>query len=149
MEISAIQNFLQIFPTLATAGQPFRYQFPAVADAGCQVVINLAQVESLDAVPNEAELWAGLGLAYYHIPVEWESPRLENLQAFYALMDQLQGQMVFVHCARNMRVSSFVYLYRVQRLGQPPAECRPDLEKIWQPNEVWEAFIQKALGYER
>jgi len=149
MELSAIQNYLQIFPTLSTAGQPFRDQFPAVAAAGCQAMINLALVDSPDAVPDEAELWAGLGLAYYHLPVEWESPRPENLQAFYTLMDQLQGQMVFVHCARNMRVSSFVYLYRMQRLGQPPAECRLDLEKIWQPNEVWATFIQKALGYER
>ena len=65
---------------------------------------------------------------------------------FFDLMDLLEGQKVFVHCARNMRVSAFVYLYRVLRQGQSPAACRSDLEKIWQPDEVWAYFIQESLS---
>jgi len=145
-DLSSIQNFLQISPTLGTAGQPFREQFTLIAAAGYTSVINLALPTSWDAVPDEAEIVSGLGLAHYHIPVEWEAPTRQDLIQFFDLMDLLEGQKVFVHCARNMRVSAFVYLYRVLRQGQSPAACRSDLEKIWQPDEVWAYFIQESLS---
>jgi protein tyrosine phosphatase (PTP) superfamily phosphohydrolase (DUF442 family) len=144
-DLTSIQNFLQLSPTLATAGQPRREQFALIAGAGYDVVINLAMPDSWDAVPDEAELVTELGLAHYHIPVEWEDPHREDLVQFCDLMDLLEGQKVFVHCARNMRVSAFIFLYRVLRQGRPAVDCRPDLEKIWQPNEVWEEFIQKNM----
>jgi protein tyrosine phosphatase (PTP) superfamily phosphohydrolase (DUF442 family) len=144
-DISSIQNFLELSPTLGTSGQPFRDQFGLIASAGYTSVINLALTTSWDAVPDEPEIVRGLGLAHYHIPVEWEAPRRSDLLEFFDLMDLLEGQKVFVHCARNMRVSAFVFLYRVLRQGQSPAACRPDLEKIWQPEGVWQDFIQKSL----
>jgi lipopolysaccharide biosynthesis regulator YciM len=60
-------------------------------------------------------------------------------------MDRLQGEKVFVHCARNMRVSAFVFLYRVLRQGVPADEALPDLLAIWQPNETWQRLIDAAL----
>ena len=148
-DLTSIQNFLQLSPTLATAGQPRREQFALVAGAGYEAVINLAIPTSLDGVPDEAELFAELGLGYYHIPVEWENPSTEDLLQFFDLMDLLEGQKVFVHCARNMRVSAFIFLYRVLRQGRPAAACTPDLEKIWQPNGVWEDFIQKNVNRDK
>ena len=53
-DLSSIQNFLQISPTLGTAGQPFREQFTLIAAAGYTSVINLALPTSWDAVPDEA-----------------------------------------------------------------------------------------------
>jgi protein tyrosine phosphatase (PTP) superfamily phosphohydrolase (DUF442 family) len=144
-DLSSIQNFLQISPALATAGQPLRGQFQAISVAGYRAVINLAMPDSLDAVAEEEDIICELGLSYYPIPVEWEFPQAEDLCRFFERMDALEGEKVFVHCARNMRVSSFVYLYRVLRRGEPAEACRHDLEKIWQPNEVWENFIQSSL----
>ena len=143
-DLNRIQNFLEISPGLGTAGQPFREQFKLIADAGYTAVINLALPTSWDAVADEPEIVRGLGLAHYHIPVEWEAPTRQDLLQFFNLMERLSGQKVFVHCARNMRVSAFVYLYRVLRLGQSPEECRGDLEKIWEPDGVWEGFIKGA-----
>lgn len=144
-DLNAIQNFLQLSPALGTSGQPFREQFALIAAAGYAVVINLALPTSLDAVPDESEIVNRLGLVHYHIPVQWEDPRPEDQLQFFDLMDLLEGQKVFVHCARNMRVSAFVFLYRVLRQGQSPAACRPDLEKIWRPDGVWADFIQESL----
>jgi hypothetical protein len=44
-----------------------------------------------------------------------------------------------------MRVSAFVFLYRVlvQRIAVPEAER--DLHAIWQPDEVWRRFIRDEL----
>jgi protein tyrosine phosphatase (PTP) superfamily phosphohydrolase (DUF442 family) len=140
-QISAIQNYLEITPHLLTAGQPFEDQFSAIQAAGVQTVINLAHEDSWDYIPEEREIVEGLGMAYIHIPVVWESPQPEDLQAFFTAMQGLVGQSVFVHCARNMRVSAFVYLYRVRELRESREIALVDLQRIWQPNPVWQAFI--------
>ncbi len=146
MSLTEIQDFLQLSPALYTAGQPFEHQFTAIRAAGCSAVINLALVNSPDAFPEEGALVAGLGMEYIHIPVEWESPRPSDLESFFAAMQRLNGQKVFVHCARNMRVSAFVFLYRVMRLGENRAQAEADLWKIWQPNGIWQSFIDTAMN---
>jgi protein tyrosine phosphatase (PTP) superfamily phosphohydrolase (DUF442 family) len=84
-------------------------------------------------------------MAYVHLPVVWESPTAEDLQRFFAVLDQNRGRKVFVHCALNMRVSCFVFLYRVLRLGVPAEVAWPDVLRIWQPNEVWQRFVDHML----
>ena len=144
--LEQIQNFLPIYDGLATAGQPLQDQFALIAEAGYRVVINLATATSWDAVANEAEIVNSVGMEYHTIPVLWEAPRLENLRSFCDLMDSLQGRQVFVHCARNMRVSAFVFLYRVKRLGHNLDACRTTMQLIWQPQgDVWEELINNAL----
>ena len=60
-------------------------------------------------------------------------------------MEAFDGRRVFVHCAANMRVSAFVFLYRVLRQRVPPSEAECDLHAIWQPDGVWSRFIQNQL----
>ncbi len=143
--VSLIQNFYQVSPTLLTAGQPFAEQFADIRAAGGQAVINLAAPYSPDYIPNEGEIAAQLGMHYVHIPVEWEHPQPADLQAFFAAMRKFEDHTLFVHCARNMRVSAFVFLYRVLALAQPADSCLPDLHALWQPNPVWQAFIDEQL----
>jgi hypothetical protein len=61
-------------------------------------------------------------------------------------MDTHQGRKILVHCALNMRVSVFVYLYRVLKLGLDPALAQQNLWAIWQPNEPWQRFINEAMA---
>jgi hypothetical protein len=60
-------------------------------------------------------------------------------------MEAIADQPVFVHCAANMRVSAFMYLYR--RIHEPMNEeqAKRDLYQIWIPNETWQNFIQQFL----
>ena len=143
--LNDIQGFLEISDRLGTAGQPHRDQFALLPDAGYQAVINLAMPDSWDAVADEGQIVANLSMEYIPIPVVWESPQLEDLHHFFAAMDRLEDKKVFVHCARNMRVSAFVYLYRVLRLGETQPAALADLHLIWQPNPVWQGFIDQAL----
>ena len=62
-------------------------------------------------------------------------------------MDQKKGQKIFVHCVLNMRVSVFVYLYRLLILKEDPDTAYQDLRKIWEPDQVWSDFIRKALSH--
>jgi protein tyrosine phosphatase (PTP) superfamily phosphohydrolase (DUF442 family) len=144
-DLNEIQNFRAISDLLGTAGQPYPNQLALIKAAGYQAVINLALPESPDAFFEEPEMWSDLGVEYINIPVVWESPQRSDLDRFIAEMDRLQGEKVFVHCARNMRVSAFVFLYRVLRQGVPADEARPDLLAIWQPNETWQRLIDAAL----
>jgi protein tyrosine phosphatase (PTP) superfamily phosphohydrolase (DUF442 family) len=144
--LEEIQDFLEISPSLFTAGQPFEEQFGLIKESGCAVVINLASQNSPDFVADEAACVRALGMEYIAIPVDWSAPTPADLQAFFNALDTNHGRKIFVHCARNMRVSAFTYLYRVLVLGLDETACRLDMEKIWQPNEVWSIFVAERLS---
>ncbi|MBW6472212.1 MAG: protein tyrosine phosphatase family protein [Anaerolineaceae bacterium] len=143
--INVITNYLEIYPWLGTAGMPSDDQIECIANTGYQVVINLALDESPGAITNEQERVTGLGMKYIHIPVVWVSPQISDLEQFFTIMQQLADYKVFVHCVLNMRVSVFVYLYRVISLKEDPEVAFQDLLKIWQPDETWQTLMDIAL----
>ena len=48
-------------------------------------------------------------------------------------------------CAANMRVSVFLGLYRVHRLGWTRDKAFDVMNSLWEPNEVWADFIERTL----
>jgi protein tyrosine phosphatase (PTP) superfamily phosphohydrolase (DUF442 family) len=144
--LAGICNYLPISDAIGTAGQPTPEQFAQIRAAGYRVVINLAMPTSTNALPNEAELVAAQGMVYVHIPVVWEAPTLDDLDRFLAAMAGFEGQKLFVHCALNMRVSCFMLLYRVIRRGVPLEEAAWVQRQIWEPDEVWQRFMDRALA---
>lgn len=143
--VRRILNFREISDSMGTAGQPTAAQLADIRDAGYEVVINLAMPDSTNALPNEGELVAGLGMDYVHIPVVWEEPTGEDLERFFETLDEYQGRKVFVHCALNWRVSAFVFLLRVIKLGDPVQPALQALHEVWQPNPTWQQFISDSL----
>lgn len=140
-QLKDIFNFLAISRRIATAGQPSAGQLSSVRDAGFSHVINLAPHDDEIALPNEEQLVRDLGMTYTHIPVDFDHPRDEDFAAFTRAMGEPEHDKVFVHCAANMRVSAFLYRYRVRVMGVAPGKARKDLERIWKPFGVWEDFI--------
>jgi hypothetical protein len=51
-----------------------------------------------------------------------------------------------VHCAMNMRASAFIGLYNAIRLKQPREQAFELMRRVWEPNEVWMAFIEAMLN---
>jgi protein tyrosine phosphatase (PTP) superfamily phosphohydrolase (DUF442 family) len=147
-EVTDIYNFLPLTDTLLTSGQPTEEQFSAVARAGVQTVINLALSTSTNALRDEAGLVKSLGMEYYHFPVIWDKPSREALDQFMDVMDSHAGRKMFVHCAANMRVCTFVALYRILRLGWSHDKAFKDVYRIWDPyeDEGWRKFIKSALA---
>lgn len=146
--ITKIYNFLQYDDHLLTSGQPTEAQLAEIAAAGVQTVINLALPTSDNALPNERVTVEALGMEYVHIPVIWEAPTRTDLDAFMDALDARRGQKLYVHCAANYRVSCFVALYRILRLGWTPEEAFAFTRRIWNPDEdpVWKAFIEAVLA---
>lgn len=145
-KLKQIQAFLSLSDRVGTAGQPTSAQFADIEAAGYQSIVNLALVTSTDAISEEGELVRQLGMEYVHIPVDWETPALDDLTRFFEVMDQRSDTQVFVHCAKNMRVSAFMYLYRILRQQVPAEEAQKALHQIWTPIPHWQAFMDRAIA---
>jgi protein tyrosine phosphatase (PTP) superfamily phosphohydrolase (DUF442 family) len=143
--LSEIYKFHPLGDKLATAGQPTEAQLRQIREAGFDTVINLALPTSDNALPNEGSIVTGLGMTYVHIPVNFKSPTSQDFRSFSRVMQALDGHRVFVHCAANMRVSAFMYLYRVMFKDVPASDARHDLNAIWHPDDVWSKFIEQQL----
>ncbi|WP_238360689.1 fused DSP-PTPase phosphatase/NAD kinase-like protein [Iningainema tapete] len=111
------------------------------------VVVNLALPTSSNALPDEKQIVESQGMQYIHIPVQWENPTIENVTEFFHVIEANTDKKVFVHCAANMRVSAFVYLYRRLHKHISEEEAKKDLNKIWVPNETWQKFIENVIEH--
>jgi uncharacterized protein (TIGR01244 family) len=145
--MKGIYKLLRIDERLATAGQPTEAQLSAVAEQGFDLVINLAlHDDPRYSLPDEAASVRLLDMDYVHIPVQFKAPTLADLAQFFDTMDAAQDRKVFVHCAANIRVTTFLGLYRVLRLGWDEDKAFAPMRQIWQPDETWSAFIAQALA---
>jgi len=142
-----IYHYQFLDENLSSSGMPTADQMKEVAEAGVQLVINLAPHDAPNAIPDEGELVNSLGMEYINIPVTWRAPESESLTRFMKEMDAHAGKKILVHCEANYRASAFVMMYRVLRLGWNKADAIPVMEKMWNPEDfpVWEKFIQDQL----
>ena|SRR5215207_2145907 len=143
-----IYNYWFYDEMLTSSGMPTVEQMKAAADAGVQVVINLAPHDVPHALPNEDELANSLGMEYLNIPVIWRAPEKESLVLFMDAMDLHAGKKIHVHCEANYRASAFIMLHRVLRRGWKKKEAIPVMERMWNPEDfpIWQKFIDENLA---
>jgi protein tyrosine phosphatase (PTP) superfamily phosphohydrolase (DUF442 family) len=144
--LQQIEAFLSISPTLATSGQPTTEQFSDIQSEGYSLIINLATPTSSNWNPDEQGIVKNLGMEYVGIPIDWESPTIQEFEHLDNLLDTNPERKIWVHCAKNMRVSAMIYLYHRLRKGYTEETARRYLEQIWQPNETWQTFIDRAIA---
>lgn len=144
-ELTGIVNYREYSARLSSSGQPDEAGLRAVRDAGFERVIFLALSDSEGSLANEDSAVRGLGMAYAHIPVVWESPTLRDFAAFAAVMQSEPALKTLVHCQVNYRGSAFSFLYRVIYEGVPIDEAKDDMNTVWVPNATWQAFIFDVL----
>jgi protein tyrosine phosphatase (PTP) superfamily phosphohydrolase (DUF442 family) len=144
--LTELYNYRRISPEIATSGQPTEAQFETIAAQGIQVIINLGLTDADYALPDERGLVDALGMSYEHIPVQWQTPTVEDFQTFLDCMHRYQHQRRLVHCAKNMRVSCFIALYHVLEEQWTPEQAIADIQSIWSPNEVWQKFMAQVLA---
>lgn len=147
--LSQIEAFLPVSFTVSTSGQPTPEQFADIAAAGYSLIINLATPASSNWNEQESAIAANLGMEYVGIPVDWENPTLSDFDELADLLDANPERKIWVHCAKNMRVSAMMYLYHRLRKGYTQESARRYLEQIWQPNQVWQNFIDATMELHR
>jgi len=144
--LESIRGYQRQSDRIATSGMPQPEHFACMREAGFEVVINLALPTSDNAIPNEGELVSAQGMTYIHLPVKFDAPQQEDFERFSRIMDACQNQRVFVHCAANMRVSAFMFLYRLRQRAVTREAAERDVRRIWEPDEVWRKFINQHLA---
>src|SRR5258706_1762806 len=143
-----IYNYMLLNDQLSSSGPPTGEQMKSVAEAGVQVVINLAPHDAQHALPNESELVNSLGMEYINIPITWRAPEPEALPHFMDTMDAHTTKKIHVHCEANYRASAFIMMYRVLRLGWKKEDAIPVMENMWNPEDfpIWQKIIHEQLA---
>ena len=139
--LKELKNYYRISEILHTSAQPTVAQFSIIKDSNIETIINLAEINSPNAIENEAEIVRKNSMDYIHIPVDFEKPSTDELESFFNIMTQHSGKNTLIHCAYNWRVSCFVYLYRVLKKNVLKEIAEKDLLNVWHPNETWQLFI--------
>ncbi len=145
--LSAIANYRVVDELISTSGQPTLLQLFSVAAAGFSTVSNLGvDHDPRFASGNERTAVELLGRSYVHIPVAFAAPTERDLLQFFAQLDARREEKVWIHCATNKRVSAFLCLYRIIRLGMERDHAFAQMLEVWAPNEVWSSFIAAMLA---
>ena len=140
--LSQIPTFSIIHEHLFSSAQPSAEQLKLIKEFGCSKVINLALTNASNHLENEDRICLDLGLNYIHIPIDWEMPSAEQCLLVLDLIDHLvQNEIVWIHCAKNKRVSCLMYVYRQFYMNMDMPTSQDLLHEIWEPNETWTGLI--------
>lgn len=140
-----ILNYIKINENISTAGQPTKEQLQLIKDENFEVVINLALSSATNALENEDKVVTELGMTYIHIPVDFEKPKLSDAKQFLLLLQAFDGKKVFVHCAKNYRVTAFIYLYHKHILNTHFDNIDLSIFEEWSPNKNWQNLMKSSF----
>ncbi len=145
MSTKEIYHYRKVTDLICTGGQPTEDQLRSAAAEGFVTVINLATIEPGRSLNDEAGLVRSLGMAYYHIPVDWENPLASDFAAFEKVMQEHGTEKLLIHCAANFRVTAFYALYAMKHLGWTEAQAEQFRASIWAGSDypIWDTFISK------
>lgn len=140
-----ILNYIKINENISTAGQPTKEQLQLIKDENFEVVINLALSSATNALENEDKVVTELAMTYIHIPVDFEKPKLSDAKQFLLLLQAFDGKKVFVHCAKNYRVTAFIYLYHKHILNTHFDNIDLSIFEEWSPNKNWQNLMKSSF----
>jgi protein tyrosine phosphatase (PTP) superfamily phosphohydrolase (DUF442 family) len=149
LPLTEIKNFALVTDRIGTAGQPTEDQLREVAADGYRAVINLGLLGQRYSLADEAGLVSALQLTYHHIPVNFDAPTEDDFARFLDVMDGTASERVFVHCAANYRVSSFMAVYGELRLGWTRATADAHARRFWELNATWLEFLRACRDRSR
>ena len=139
-------NQIQFPNNIMTSGQPSLEEYLEICQKGYCAIINLATSQSQQFNSKADHTVIEKGVAYIHIPVSWQLPTLANYRCFEQILQLFDGELVWVHCAINFRVTAFMYIYCVTKLQMPVTEAQQLIERVWRPEPHWQKFIDSLLS---
>ena len=143
--MNKILNYIKINELISTSGQPKIEELELIANEGFEVVINLAVATTSNALENEDKIVSSLNMSYIHIPVDFENPKISDLKLFLNVLQALGANKVWIHCAKNYRVSAFMYVYHKYILHTPFEQIDLSIFDMWQPSLVWQELMKVQL----
>ena len=141
-----IQNFMKVNTEFCTGGQPTPAQLAELKSQGITTVLNLRVPgeAGFDAAAEEAEV-KKLGMKYFIIPVQGQSPKPEQADEFLKITDNAQNRPVFIHCGSANRVGAFFMIRRVLRDGMTFDAAKAEAQKIGLRSPALETFAKDYI----
>ena len=130
---------------MSTFSHPSEDECELIKEAGFQTVVNLAPHDAERSLKDEAGLFRNLSLDYVHMPVDFFKPNETDFSIFRTVRENHRAEKVWIHCAANMRVSSFLFRYRPEKMGVDRLLAKHDLNRICGPFDYWKSFISMDL----
>jgi protein tyrosine phosphatase (PTP) superfamily phosphohydrolase (DUF442 family) len=143
--MNKILNHIKINELISTSGQLKIEEFELIANEGFEVVINLAVPTTSNSLENEDKIVSNLNMSYIHIPVSFENPKISDLKLFLNILQSLGANKVWIHCAKNYRVSAFIYVYHKYILHTPFEEIDLSIFDIWKPSLIWQELMKVSI----
>ncbi|MDX9899956.1 MAG: protein tyrosine phosphatase family protein [Aliarcobacter sp.] len=143
--MNKILNHIKINELISTSGQLKIEEFELIANEGFEVVINLAVPTTSNSLENEDKIVSNLNMTYIHIPVSFENPKISDLKLFLNILQSLGANKVWIHCAKNYRVSAFIYVYHKYILHTPFEEIDLSIFDIWKPSLIWQELMKVSI----
>lgn len=144
-----IRNWRRRPDGITTSGKLEQGDPARLAAIGVKHVINLALDDHPEALADEAALLDAQCIAYTHIPVPFDAPSLEHVEALREALASNDGP-THVHCIMNYRVTAFLYLLD-QESGVPEPEARARMAEVWNPltseepaAQPWKALLERG-----
>ena len=142
-----IYNYYKYSDNISLSGLPKVEEFQLIKDEGFELLISLSMPEDSITLENEDKILAKLGILYFHIPVDSNNPKVSDFEYFMRLMECFKEKKIYVHCTRNCRLSTFIYLYHAIKENELNDKL---LRQFCEPMVGWEEFRKKILSmYER
>ena len=140
--MNKILNYVKINELISTSGQLKIEEFELIANEGFEVVINLAVPTTSNSLENEDKIVSNLNMSYIHIPVSFENPKISDLKLFLNILQSLGANKVWIHCAKNYRVSAFIYVYHKYILKSPFENIDLSIFEEWSPPKIWQDLMK-------
>ncbi len=137
-----IYNYYKYSEKISCAGLPKEEEFVDIKKAGFEIVLSLSMPSDSVVLENEDKILANLGIPYFHIPVDANAPTLRDFEMFVQFLEAFKENKLFIHCTKNHRLSSFIYLYHFVKEGELKEEI---LYQFYQPRTEWVTFIEIVL----
>lgn len=145
MTITNSYNYRQLSVRHSSSGVVGANRLKGLAAEGYETVINLLPNNNEHAVASEQQTVETQGLNYVYIPVDWNSPSLDNYQQFTAAMQEISDQKIHIHCAANWRVSGFYGAYALSQNVWTVEQAKIHIQGLWQPSDYpqWQGLLAK------
>ena len=146
-----IRAFQRLDPRTTTSGRLRDGDLAGLAAIGVAHVVNLALDNHPEALAQEADKLAALGMAYTHIPVPFDDPRDDHYRAFTAALAAAGDAPVHVHCIMNYRVAAFFYRWHRESAEMDESQARALMARQWEPDRSerpearpWAEFLART-----
>lgn len=141
---TSIYNFVRLSKDFCTGGQPRVQELVNLKSTGTRSIVSLRRPSEFNEAAQVAEA-KRLGIRYYNIPVNSQSPKDEEVKEFLEILSDPNNLPVFIHCASANRVGGFWMIRRVLIDGWGIKEAEAEALRVGMKSPLIKKFARSYI----